>query len=121
MEITSTLETIIIRNPATGEVIREIPTTRPEELAEIYRRARTAQAQWAMAPLKKRGEALFRIRESLLAHTDELIETLVKENGKPKHEALINEILPTVDFLTYFAKRAPKLLKDRRIPLRIVK
>ena len=53
--------------------------------------------------------------------TDLRQEPLDIENGKPKFEAMANELLPSVDTLTYFAKHAPAFLKDRRIPLQLVR
>jgi succinate-semialdehyde dehydrogenase/glutarate-semialdehyde dehydrogenase len=115
------MATLISKNPATGETIQEIPVTPPEELPAIFERARGAQAQWAVMPVKKRARYLLLLREALINHVDELTDVLSRENGKPRFEAMANELLPCVDMLTYFARRAPKLLKDRTIPLQLMK
>jgi succinate-semialdehyde dehydrogenase/glutarate-semialdehyde dehydrogenase len=109
------------RNPATGEVLEEIDITPPEELPAIFERARVAQKAWAALPVKKRARYLLLLRETLINHVDDLVDTISKENGKPKFEAMMNELFPSVDSLTYFAKRAPKLLRDRKIPLVLMK
>src|SRR4051794_5804021 len=108
---------LVSRNPATGEVIRELEATNLNDLPELFSKARTAQVQWAAKPVRKRAEFLYQLRETLLNHTDDLVNLISLENGKPHFEALVNEILPSIDTLTYFAKRSPKLLKDRIIPL----
>jgi succinate-semialdehyde dehydrogenase/glutarate-semialdehyde dehydrogenase len=109
------------RNPATGEVLDELDITSPEELPAVFARAHAAQLQWAALPVKKRARYLLQLRETLINHVDDLVDTISQENGKPKFEAMMNELFPAVDSLTYFAKRAPKLLRDKKIPLVLMK
>ena len=61
------------------------------------------------------------LREGLISQADEFVEILVKENGKPRMEALANEIVPCVDLLTYFASCAPRALRDHAIPGRLMR
>ena len=70
----STNSTLISRNPATGETLKELPVTTKESLGEIFTQARTAQQIWAAFSLRRRARVLFQIREALLNHLDELIE-----------------------------------------------
>ncbi|MEK7400484.1 MAG: aldehyde dehydrogenase family protein [Candidatus Poribacteria bacterium] len=112
---------MICRNPATGEVLEEIETTSISALPNIFNQARVAQIKWAALSVAARSSRLIQLRETLLNRTDELIDLIVRENGKPRHEALTSELIPVVDMLTYFAKRAPALLKDKPIPLTVMK
>ena len=112
---------IISRNPATGETLKELPSTDLKDLPEIFKRAHHAQMLWATQSLQKRAQMLLQIRETLLDRADDVIEQISKENGKPKHEALLNEVLPVVDMLSYFGKKSPKLLRDRAISLSLMK
>ncbi len=109
------------RNPATNEIIQEIEVTHAEHLPEIFQRAHAAQIHWATFPIRKRSEFLIHLRETLLNHVDDLVTLISEENGKPNYEAMVNEILPCLDMLTHFAKRAPKLLQNRTIPLTLMK
>lgn len=112
---------LVSRNPATGEVLRELATTRLEDLPLIFEKARFAQAQWAATSVRNRASHLIQLRETLLNHVDDIVDLLSKENGKPRTEALISEVIPSVDLLTYFAKKAPKLLKNKKIPMALMK
>lgn len=112
---------IISRNPATGEVLQEVPSTDLKELPELFRKAHHAQIRWAEYPARRRAEFLLQIRETLLDRTEDVLDLIVRENGKPRYEALVNEVLPVVDMLTHFAKRSPKLLKNRSLPLTLMK
>ena len=109
------------KNPATGEVIEVLETTPPESLAVIFEKARAAQSRWSVVSPKKRAELLFQTREVLLNHVDDCAELISNENGKPPFEAMINELLPSADMLTYFGKKAPKLLRDKSIKLVMMK
>lgn len=115
------MEKITSRNPITGETLAEFDSTPIDQLTPLYARARGAQAKWGALSPKKRSTYLYQLRESLLNHTDDLARLISLENGKPRFEALSNELLPSVTTLTYYAKAAPRALRDRRIPLQIMK
>lgn len=113
--------TLKIKNPASGELIREVPVSDPNELTQAFRRARVAQKEWARVPIKQRAQLLIALREVLVDQADAVIDLLSRENGKPRFEALANEVIPACDTLTYFAKHAPRLLRDQNIPLALMK
>jgi acyl-CoA reductase-like NAD-dependent aldehyde dehydrogenase len=105
-------------NPATGELIREIKTTPIASLPKIFEDARRAQSLWARTTLRYRSEKLKDFRETIITHLDELTDLLSKENGKPKIEALLNDLFPTVELLTFTASVGKKALKKKRISMR---
>jgi acyl-CoA reductase-like NAD-dependent aldehyde dehydrogenase len=112
---------LISRSPTTGAVIQEIEMTDPSQLPGIFERARSAQKGWSATPASERAKLLLNLRETLLNHADEIVDLISNENGKPRLEALVNELVASVDTLTYFAKKGPKLLKDRPIKLQLMK
>ncbi len=112
---------LISRDPATGATLRELDPTPTSELPAIFARARAAQAVWAALPIRKRSAALLQLRESLINQADAIAEVLSRENGKPRFEALANEIIPSVDMLTYFARHGYRELKRKRIPLKLMR
>lgn len=116
-----TVETLTSRDPATGEILREIPLTPIEALPAIFQKARAAQSIWAMTPLKQRAQLLIQLREALVNHVDDITDLIVRENGKPRFEAMAHELIPSADLATFFSKRGPKALSDRRIPLSLMK
>lgn len=111
------MEQITIQDPATGEVIGSLPVSSPEAVKQAFASARAAQGAWAAKPLSERAEFLLSLRETLVHHADAVIDLVRRENGKPAIEALTGEVIPSLEVLTYFAKKAPKLLRDRKIPL----
>jgi succinate-semialdehyde dehydrogenase/glutarate-semialdehyde dehydrogenase len=112
---------LICRNPATGETIQELEMTQVAELPRIFAQARAAQAAWAALTPKKRSRQLLHLREALINHVDEIADLISRENGKPRFEAMVNELLPSVDMIGYFAKAAPRVLDDHPIPMSLMK
>lgn len=112
---------LISRNPATGEIIDEFESTPVSDLDGIFKQARQAQAIWGALPAKKRARHLLLLRETLLNNADSLIDLISAENGKPRYEALANEVIPAADMLGYFAKCAPKTLRRKSVPMNLMK
>ncbi|MBC7692994.1 MAG: aldehyde dehydrogenase family protein [Methylotenera sp.] len=108
-------------NPATGELLREIDTTPTDALPEYFRKAREAQMRWSALPIRKRAAALTSLREVMLDQIDQIAELISLENGKPRFEALANELLPAIELLTYFARISPHALQDEPIPMGLMK
>lgn len=108
---------LILRNPATGEILGSLPITTAEETARAVAKARQAQASWGNVPPRDRGRQILRFRDAIRDHAEEIVDTLVRESGKVRQEALLMEVLATTDLITYYARRAHKILK--RHPIRI--
>jgi succinate-semialdehyde dehydrogenase/glutarate-semialdehyde dehydrogenase len=115
------MDTITSRNPATGGTIRQIEQTPVEEIAAMIARAREAQLAWAQTRAKDRVRYFINAREHMLDNLDELADLICEENGKPRFEAIVNDLLPAMELLSLYAKRSPRLLRDKRIPLKILR
>ena len=76
-----------VYNPATGEVIAELHLGGPEDLEAAVSAAAEAAASWSQLSLAKRTAVLFRFRELLVAHTDELARIVVAQHGKVLSDA----------------------------------
>ena len=70
-------------NPATEEPIAEIPLGGPEDVDRAVAAARRAFPIWSNTPIEKRAEILHRIAVSVKEHTDELIDTHIRDHGSP--------------------------------------
>jgi malonate-semialdehyde dehydrogenase (acetylating)/methylmalonate-semialdehyde dehydrogenase len=74
-------------NPSTGEVIARVPLGGAAEVDAAVRAAHTAFAGWSSTPAPKRAAVMFRYREVLEQHFDELARLVTRENGKTLDEA----------------------------------
>lgn len=117
----SELELLVVRSPLTGEVLAEVPCVGPEEVRQAVERGRRAASSWAARSFGDRKHILLRVRDLLVERLDEAVETIHRETGKPRFEALTQEVFPSLDFLGFYARRARRYLRDRRVPLHLVK
>ncbi len=78
---------LVSYNPATDEVVGQVPVTPAHEIAAVVDCARAAQPAWSRIGLAARAEALRPAGEAILARSDELGALLTAEMGKPLREA----------------------------------
>lgn len=76
-----------IMNPSTGEQIAESPLCTRAEVEEAVASCRAAFPGWAQQPAAVRTQVLFRFRELVNQHFDELSILLATEMGKNLSEA----------------------------------
>src|SRR5699024_1032661 len=81
-------ETIEVFNPATKEVIAEVPLSSREELDEVAETAQAAFEEWSQIAVPKRARLLFNLQQILIENKQELAEIITKENGKSLGESL---------------------------------
>ena len=71
-----------VYNPSTGEIQAEAPCCIPEEVEEAISAAKAAFPKWAAIPVIKRVQVLFKFRDLIIEHMDELTEICAREHGK---------------------------------------
>lgn len=98
-----------VYSPSTGQKIATVPYASAEEVDEAVQLAKVAASKWADTSVGKRVEVLFKFRQLLVEHTDELAQLIGKENGKTISDAKgeIGRGIESVDF----AIGAPQILK----------
>lgn len=74
-------------DPSTGKVIAKVPCCTADEVEEAVQAAKQAFPGWSATPVAKRVQVLYRLRELLIQHMDELTMLLARENGKNWEEA----------------------------------
>jgi malonate-semialdehyde dehydrogenase (acetylating) / methylmalonate-semialdehyde dehydrogenase len=98
-----------VYNPATGEQIAEVPLSTAEEVGMAVAAAKKAAASWGVTPPLKRVKPMFRFKELLERHADEIARTISNEHGKTHADAL-GELSRGIDVVD-FACGIPHLLK----------
>src|SRR5215471_12012694 len=76
-----------VHNPATGEVIARAPLSTPEDLDAAVAAARKAFPGWRDTPAVTRARSLFRFRQLLEDHAEELARLVTTEHGKTLEES----------------------------------
>ena len=114
-------DVIVSRNPATGEVLGEVREASASAIRDVVSRARGAQAAWGALPVKERCTRVARFRDLIVARAEELCTLLSAETGKTRAESLSMEVMVIADLMTYFCKRAPRILAPEPISLHLLK
>ncbi len=107
--------------PATGELVGE-GAEHDGRAGRSHRGARpVAPGSVGCAPHRRAMRAILRYRDAIVERADEVVDLLTRECGKPRHEALVHEVMVVADIATYFAKVAPTVLAPRELPLHLMK
>src|SRR5690348_2344260 len=103
-----------VHNPSTGEVIARTPMSGAKEVDEAAQAASRAFADWSRTPAPKRAGILFRYRQLLEEHFEELSALVTRENGKTQEEAR-GDVRRGIEVVE-FACGIPHLLKGESLP-----
>jgi malonate-semialdehyde dehydrogenase (acetylating) / methylmalonate-semialdehyde dehydrogenase len=78
----ATTEWLDVINPATGEAIARTPLSNAAEVGTGIEAAAAAYPEWRRTPPEDRIQPLFKLKQLLEDHIDELARTITLENGK---------------------------------------
>ena len=106
---------IVSRDPATNEELGRTPVASAVEVREAVARARRAQTAWGKTSFQERRRVVMRARALVLEELEEIALLISRETGKPVMEAISMELVPTLDLMQFFARRAHRLLRPERI------
>src|SRR5205823_3051739 len=101
-------ETMEVLNPATGEVIAEVPNSSAEDVDRAVQAAKKALPAWLETTPGERAELLLKLAAALDEHADELAELESQNVGKPLAAAK-DELPVCADNLRFFAGAARML------------
>ncbi|MBF9024872.1 aldehyde dehydrogenase family protein [Rhodobacterales bacterium HKCCD6035] len=100
--------TLDVTNPATGEVIGQIPKSGHSETMRAIDAAHAAFPAFAAMDLMGRLALLWKLHDALMDNQDSLAELLTREMGKPLAEAK-GEIVIGAQYLRWYAEEARRV------------
>ncbi|AUW94592.1 MAG: aldehyde dehydrogenase [Sulfobacillus thermosulfidooxidans] len=89
-------------DPATGEVLLEVPRSSREDTERAIAAAKRAFKTWRLVPAPKRGEILFRVGQILMDRKMDLARDMTREMGKVQVEAM-GDVQEGIDMAFYMA------------------
>ena len=104
-------KTLAVTDPATGEVIGQVPDLGTAETRRAIAAAETAWPAWRALTAADRGQRLKRWHDLMLAHQEDLAQLMTAEQGKPLAEAR-GEIAYAASFLDWFAEEGRRVYGD---------
>ncbi|WP_188622684.1 NAD-dependent succinate-semialdehyde dehydrogenase [Caldalkalibacillus thermarum] len=108
------LDKIKVYNPATGELVGEVPKAGAKETAEAIEAAHQAFESWSSLTAHERSAYLEQYYQQIMVHKEELARLITLEMGKPLPEAQ-GEVVYAADFIKWFAEEG-KRIYGRTIP-----
>jgi len=102
-----------VYNPATGEVIEQVPLSGGAEVADAVSAAATAYRRWSRTSVMERVRLMFSFKSLLEEHFEELAAIITRHHGKTLDESRgeVRRGIEVVDF----ACGAPTLLQGRTL------
>jgi succinate-semialdehyde dehydrogenase/glutarate-semialdehyde dehydrogenase len=104
-------ETFPVTNPATGEVVAEVPRMGAQETRTALAAAERALPEWKQRPAKERARILRRLADLMVEHEYDTARPIVTEQGKPLAEARV-EVAYAASFYEWFGEEAKRVYGD---------
>jgi succinate-semialdehyde dehydrogenase / glutarate-semialdehyde dehydrogenase len=100
--------TLTVRDPATGEVIKQIASASAADAQAAMDATAEAFPAWSATPARERGELLRRAFDLLVERAEEFALLMTLEMGKPLAEAR-GEVAYGGEFLRWFSEEAVRV------------
>src|ERR1700728_1319667 len=111
---TATIESV---NPATKEVIGEVPIMSAEQVNDAVARAREAFDSWQLTDFGYRARKIMDVRRVIDRQSDEIATLISTEMGKPLVESYLCELAGPLDTCVWLAENAERSLRDQVVHL----
>ncbi len=99
-DITDSDRTQPVTNPATGEITKHVAMASRSTVEDAITAAATAFPAWRATPPSKRAKIMFRFKQLLEEHADEIVALLTSEHGKVLDDAM-GEFVRGVEVVDY--------------------
>ncbi|MCW2986120.1 MAG: aldehyde dehydrogenase, partial [Conexibacter sp.] len=103
--------------PATGEALGVVSVAGRREVLAAVAEARAVQGLWAQLRLADRARYMARAAQAVIDEADELAKLICREQGRPRTEVEIAELLPAIETLQWLAEAGPRILAGERAGL----
>jgi succinate-semialdehyde dehydrogenase / glutarate-semialdehyde dehydrogenase len=100
-----------VTNPATGEVLGQVPDMGAVETRRAIEAAKAAWPEWRRKTAKERANVLRKWHDLMMAHLDDLASLMTAEQGKPLAESK-GEIGYAASFIEWFAEEGKRVYGD---------
>jgi phenylacetaldehyde dehydrogenase len=106
-------------NPATGDVIAQVPEGEKEDIERAVAAARAAfenKSPWRKLTSSERGRMIWKLADLLEQHAEEFAQLESLDQGKPVSLARVADLPSSIDQLRYYAGWATKV-EGNTIPI----
>ena len=103
-----------VEAPATGRLLREVPTLDAAAVAELAAKARAAQPGWEAAGFEARAAVFRNARKWVIDNAEDWLDTICSETGKTRDDGNV-EVSVAAQSFGFWAKMAPKYLAEEKL------
>jgi acyl-CoA reductase-like NAD-dependent aldehyde dehydrogenase len=103
-----------IMAPAKGELIGEMEETPLSQVGAFYEKGRSAFKEWSKLAVKERLCYLRKLKEVMIEQMEEIAEVISEDTGKVLTEALVADIMPTLDGINHICKHGAHILRRHK-------
>jgi len=107
--------TFPVENPATGEVIANLPDMSAEQVHELALKGRAVQPAWEALGFEGRARVFLRMQKWLADNSARVIDVVISETGKAYEDAQIADWSNGLATTGFWAKHAEGYLADERV------
>lgn len=104
-------DTFAVTNPATGELLAEVPDMDEVDTQRAIDAADAAWADWKTLPCKQKANLLRRWFDLVMENQEDLARLMTAEQGKPLAEAR-GEVAYGASYIEWFAEEAKRIYGD---------
>lgn len=116
----ATTDKITSINPATEKPVDEVYLASSKECQTAIQAALKSFPSWKEEPIEKKQKILLQAKKIILQRREEIAHLITSEKGSPLAESLSVEILGSLEALDFYAKRAKKSLKPKKVKHHVV-
>jgi succinate-semialdehyde dehydrogenase/glutarate-semialdehyde dehydrogenase len=102
-------------NPATLEVVGEVPIAQEEDVDAAVAAAAAAQARWRRTGPEERRRRFAALLETLLDRAEDIAATVTAETGKPLLESYTAELFVSAENTRWIGRAAGRVLRPERL------
>src|SRR4051794_21703781 len=107
------MNSIEVRNPATGERVGTVSAAKPSDIAAGVASARLAQKIWASFHWSQRAAVVRKFHDLILDRCDTILDTVQSETGKARRDAF-GEVVTVAGTARYYLAHGESHLSPKR-------
>lgn len=102
--------------PATSQYLGTFTATTKEEMNQQIVKAKAAQKVWAKSTFSLRRQLLKTLSRFIIDHQEDIARVACRDSGKTKLDALMGEIMVTLEKLNWIIANGEKALRPSQRP-----
>lgn len=101
-------------NPLNGKMLEEIEETDLNNVPVFYEHSLNAFQKWSNLSIDERLTYLRALKHLIVEEMNSIVNTIVADTGKVPTDALVADVMPTIDGIEYVLKHAKKTLQPQK-------